>query len=160
MELITTNESADEILEIENCLHTYFYVGDIGAVSLTGLQDRPFRDFAAGATGARKLENDPVLRITKETNRVYPDTTGTVEIRDEKLQTDDPRGEIQFPFDRRLESVDHAEIAGRLRPGGTPANDLCGIRQCEAEQAFGCTGPNRGAEGDSQQQPVDRTVII
>jgi glucose-6-phosphate 1-epimerase len=26
-----------------------------------------------------------VLRITKETNRVYPDATGTVEIRDENL---------------------------------------------------------------------------
>jgi len=86
MELITTNESADKILEIENCLHTYFYVGDIAQVSLAGLQVRPFDDFAAGATGARKLENDPVLRITKETNRVYPDTTGTVEIRDEKLR--------------------------------------------------------------------------
>ena len=37
-------------------------------------------------TGARKLENDPALRITKETNRVYPDTTGAVEIRDENLK--------------------------------------------------------------------------
>ena len=42
MELIATNESCGETLEIENCLHTYFQVGDIGAVSLTGLQGAPF----------------------------------------------------------------------------------------------------------------------
>ena len=86
MELIATNESADKSLEVENCLHTYFQVGDIGAVSIIGLQNVPFDDFAAGATGARKLETDSVLRITKETNRVYPNTTGTVEIRDENLK--------------------------------------------------------------------------
>ena len=86
MELITTNESADKTLVIEDCLHTYFHVGDIGQVSLTGLQSAPFDDFAAGAAGARKLENDPVLRITKETNRVYPDNTSTVEIHDTQLK--------------------------------------------------------------------------
>jgi glucose-6-phosphate 1-epimerase len=83
MELTTTNESCDGTLEIENCLHTYFQVGDISAVSLTGLRDAPFNDFAAGDTGTRKIENDSVLRITKETNRVYPDNTASVEIRDE-----------------------------------------------------------------------------
>ncbi|MEI7807640.1 MAG: D-hexose-6-phosphate mutarotase [Verrucomicrobiota bacterium] len=86
MELVATNESTDQTLEIENCLHTYFQVGDIGAVSLTGLQNAPFNDFAAGTAGAGKVENDPVLRIAKETNRVYPDNTATVEIRDEKLK--------------------------------------------------------------------------
>ncbi len=86
MELVATNESADQTLEVENCLHTYFQVGDIGAVSLTGLQNAPFNDFAAGAAGAGKVENDAVLRIAKETNRVYPDNTATVEIRDEKLK--------------------------------------------------------------------------
>jgi D-hexose-6-phosphate mutarotase len=85
MELIATNNSP-AALEIENCLHTYFHVGDIGAVSLAGLQGVPFDDFAAGAGGARKVENDPVLRITKETNRVYPNHAGTVEIRDEKFR--------------------------------------------------------------------------
>jgi glucose-6-phosphate 1-epimerase len=85
MELIATNESA-AAMEIENCLHTYFHVRDIGAVSITGLQSAPFDDFAAGAAGARKVENDSVLHITKETNRVYPDSTGAVEIRDANLK--------------------------------------------------------------------------
>jgi glucose-6-phosphate 1-epimerase len=86
MELIAANDSCDGTFEIENCLHTYFHVGDIGAVSISGLQSAPFDDFAAGANGARKMENDPVLRITKETNRVYPNNASTVEIRDERLK--------------------------------------------------------------------------
>ena len=85
MELTTTNNSS-AAMEIENCLHTYFHVGDIGAVSLTGLRGAPFDDFAADGKGARKVDNESVLRITKETNRVYPDSTGAVEIRDESLK--------------------------------------------------------------------------
>jgi len=86
MELIAANDSGDRTFEIENCLHTYFHVGDIGAVSLTGLRDAPFNDFAAGETGTRKVENDSVLRIAKETNRVYPDNNATVEIHDAQLK--------------------------------------------------------------------------
>jgi D-hexose-6-phosphate mutarotase len=86
MELVATNESCDETFSIENCLHTYFQIGDINQISLTGLQGTPFDDFAAGAAGARKVENDSVLRIAKETNRVYPDNTATVEIHDAKLK--------------------------------------------------------------------------
>jgi len=86
MELIAANDSCGEMLEIENCLHTYYHVGDIGAVSITGLQGSPFIDNAAGGNGQRKVENGPVLKITKETNRIYPDNTAAVEIRDEKLK--------------------------------------------------------------------------
>ena len=85
MELTTTSESCDGALEIENCLHTYFQVGDINAVALTGLQGAPFDDFAFGAGGARRVADATALRITQETNRVYPDNTATVEIVDEKL---------------------------------------------------------------------------
>lgn len=86
MELITTNQAADKIFAFENCLHTYFAVGDIARVTLAGLQGVPFLDYAAGAGGARRAENDAALRITKEINRVYLDTPGAVEIRDEILK--------------------------------------------------------------------------
>ena len=85
MELVTTNESCGETLEIENCLHTYFHIGDIAQVSISGLEPLPFDDFAAGANGARKPAENSVLRITQETNRVYPNHSGVVEIRDGKL---------------------------------------------------------------------------
>ena len=86
MELTTANDSGGGTLEIEGCLHTYFQVGDISAVSITGLQGMPFDDFAAGAGGARNVENDTRLIINQETNRVYPNNTAAVEIRDEKLK--------------------------------------------------------------------------
>ena len=85
MELTARNESADAPLVIENCLHTYFRVGDIGAVSLTGLGGATFLDNAAGGNGERKVQAETELRIAKETNRIYLDTTGAVEIRDEQL---------------------------------------------------------------------------
>ena len=86
MELNAANDACGEALEIEDCLHTYFHVGDIAAVSLTGLQDKPFNDFAFDANGARRNGDNSPLHITQETNRVYPDHTGTVEIHDEKLK--------------------------------------------------------------------------
>ena len=86
MELITTNDSCGETLEIENCLHTYFQVGDIGAVSISGLETLPFNDFASGANGAQRPAENSILRIARETNRVYPNHIGVVEIRDESLR--------------------------------------------------------------------------
>jgi glucose-6-phosphate 1-epimerase len=86
MELIATNNSADHTLEIENCLHSYFQVGDIGAVSITGLQGASYVDNAGDGHGALKTDDEPVLRITRETNRLYQDTAGLVEISDERLK--------------------------------------------------------------------------
>jgi D-hexose-6-phosphate mutarotase len=86
MELIAMNDSCEKTLEIENCLHTYFHVGDIGKVSLTGLQGAAFLDNAAGGNGERKIQDEAALRIAKETNRIYLDTTSDVEIHDEKLK--------------------------------------------------------------------------
>ncbi len=83
MELVAANDSCDEPLEIETCLHTYFHVSDIGQIALIGLRDAPFNDFAAGDTGTCKVEHDAVLRITKEINRVYADNTATVEFFDQ-----------------------------------------------------------------------------
>jgi D-hexose-6-phosphate mutarotase len=84
MELAVTNESG-ETLDFENCLHTYFHVSDIASVSLTGLQQTAFLDNAAGGRGERKIQAEASLRIPAETNRIYLDTTGPVEIRDEQF---------------------------------------------------------------------------
>jgi D-hexose-6-phosphate mutarotase len=86
MELIATNDSGDETLEIENCLHTYFQVVDIGAVSITGLKGASYIDNAGDGLGALKTDGEPVLHITKETNRLYRDTVSTVEIRDDSFK--------------------------------------------------------------------------
>jgi D-hexose-6-phosphate mutarotase len=86
LELVAVNDACDGTLEIENCLHTYFSVGDIGSVSLTGLQHTAYLDDAGGGQGDRKFQAEPALRISSETNRTYLDTAATVEIRDQNLQ--------------------------------------------------------------------------
>ncbi len=86
MELVATNETCGETFTIENCLHSYFYVGNINRVSITGLEGAVFDDFALGAGGAPKPACESPLHITQETNRVYPDNTAMVEIRDEELK--------------------------------------------------------------------------
>jgi D-hexose-6-phosphate mutarotase len=86
MELIAANDGCDDPLEIENCLHTYFLVGDIGAVSIDGLRGAHYLDNAAGGNGELKTQTESPLRIAKETNRLYLDTTSAVEIRDENFK--------------------------------------------------------------------------
>jgi glucose-6-phosphate 1-epimerase len=86
MELISTNESCDKTFEFENCLHTYFHVGDISAVNIHGLRGAHYLDNAVGGDGELKTQDESTVRISKETNRLYLDTTTTVEIRDENLR--------------------------------------------------------------------------
>jgi D-hexose-6-phosphate mutarotase len=89
MELVTTcdvSRGATHPITFESCLHTYLEVGDIEGVSITGLAGLPFDDFTAGRNGARAIEHDAALHVTRETNRVYPDHTGTVEVHDRQLQ--------------------------------------------------------------------------
>lgn len=83
LELIVTNLSASDPLEFENCLHTYFTVGDISAVSVTGLQGVSYLDNLANL--ATRVEPEKAIRFASEVDRVYFDTAAAVEIRDEKL---------------------------------------------------------------------------
>jgi glucose-6-phosphate 1-epimerase len=83
MELTATNNSS-AAMEIENCLHTYFHVGDIGGVMIRGLKGVRFLDKTD--KGAEKLETHDALPIVAETNRVYHDTPGTMEIVDAKFR--------------------------------------------------------------------------
>ncbi|HEV2693026.1 MAG TPA: D-hexose-6-phosphate mutarotase [Verrucomicrobiae bacterium] len=86
MELTASSEACDGGLEIENCLHTYFQVGDISAVSIDGLKGAHYLDNAAGGNGELKTQTESPLLITKETNRLYLDTTSAVEIHDENFK--------------------------------------------------------------------------
>jgi glucose-6-phosphate 1-epimerase len=85
MALRMTHDGSADAVRIESCLHTYFHVGDIDRVTIAGLADAPFDDFAFGANGARRVEHDAALRIVQETNRVYPDNSAAVEIEDAAL---------------------------------------------------------------------------
>ena len=83
MELVVTNKAATENFEFENCLHTYFTVEDITAISIHGLKGVTYLDKTDNQ--ARKVEAEEGIRISSEVDRTYLDTTSTVEIRDARL---------------------------------------------------------------------------
>src|SRR6266478_1993455 len=68
----------------ENCLHTYFEVGAIAEVSITGLKGARYLDRLANL--ARKTESADAIRIASEVDRTYLDAVGAVEILDPRLR--------------------------------------------------------------------------
>jgi D-hexose-6-phosphate mutarotase len=84
LQLVVSNASSDRELVFENCLHTYFAVGDISAVSITGLKGVSYRDKVENF--AEKTETGDAVKIVSETDRVYQDTTGPAEIHDAALR--------------------------------------------------------------------------
>jgi glucose-6-phosphate 1-epimerase len=83
LQLVITNQSKDAELTFENCLHTYFDVGDVTAVSISGLKGLSYLDKVAGFV--EKTETSDAMRIASEVDRVYLDAAGTVEIVDPRL---------------------------------------------------------------------------
>jgi glucose-6-phosphate 1-epimerase len=83
MELTVANLSRTENLSFENCLHTYFAVGDIAEVEITGLTGTKYIDKVDNFTA--KMESAAAVRIGSETDRVYLDTAGPLEIHDSRL---------------------------------------------------------------------------
>ncbi len=83
LELIVTNASGDQNVSFENCLHTYFAVGDINRVTVAGLKGLTYRDKVENF--ASKIETAEAVKITAETDRIYLDTSGPVEILDAVL---------------------------------------------------------------------------
>lgn len=86
MELVSANESCGETYDLENCLHTYFQVGNIGAVSVHGLEGAPYLNFAEGDNAVPRPAESYAITFNRETNRTYFGTTAAVEIRDESLK--------------------------------------------------------------------------
>ena len=77
--LSVTNESGHP-MTFENCLHTYVAVGDIGAVTVKGLEGRTYLNQPTGFT--RHTDTAEALRVAEEVDRCYLDTRDTVEIHD------------------------------------------------------------------------------
>src|SRR5215469_13824744 len=83
LELIVANKSADSTFEFEQCLHTYFAVGDVKDASVVGLKGLSYLDKVANF--AKKTESNDAIGISSEVDRVYLDATGSVEIHDRRL---------------------------------------------------------------------------
>jgi D-hexose-6-phosphate mutarotase len=83
LDLVVVNNSKDDVFTFENCLHTYFDVSDIGAVSIRGLKGASYLDKTANF--AEKIQSEDAIRISSEVDRIYLNTTATVEVLDRKL---------------------------------------------------------------------------
>jgi len=83
LQLVVTNNSPDAEFTFENCLHTYFAVADISAVSIVGLKGASYLDKVPDF--ARRTETNEAIQISSEVDRVYVDSTGPVEILDSRL---------------------------------------------------------------------------
>jgi D-hexose-6-phosphate mutarotase len=83
LQLVVTNQSKDAEFAFENCLHSYFEVGDVTAISIKGLNGLSYLDKVAGFV--EKTEASNALRVASEVDRVYLDASGTVEIFDPRL---------------------------------------------------------------------------
>jgi D-hexose-6-phosphate mutarotase len=83
LQLIITNRSKDAEFTFENCLHTYFEVADVTAISIHGLKGVSYLDKVTSFL--EKTETSDALRIASEVDRIYQNATGTVEICDPRL---------------------------------------------------------------------------
>jgi glucose-6-phosphate 1-epimerase len=78
MELEVRN-LAEKPLRFEEALHTYFSVGDVHGVVVSGLAGTTYLDKAAGSV---RKEAQEAIRFTGETDQVHCNTASTCEIRD------------------------------------------------------------------------------
>ncbi len=83
LQLKIVNES-NQNFTLENCLHTYFVVGEISSVTVSGLKGGEYLDKVEGF--ARKKETAGQVSFSGETDRVYLSTRATTEIHDAKLR--------------------------------------------------------------------------
>ena len=84
LKLVITNASPSDELTFENCLHTYFHVGDVSEISIHGLKAVHYLDKVDGF--APKTESSDSIRVKSEVDRIYLDTANDTEIRDPKLR--------------------------------------------------------------------------
>ena len=80
LELTITNQSESSPVEVENCFHTYFAVGDVREVEITGLESCRYLDQLDPKQV--RTESAKPLRISAQTDRTYLDALGLIEIRD------------------------------------------------------------------------------
>lgn len=66
----------------ENCLHTYFTVGDIHRTEVRGLMGAAYHDQLLGRV---LTDENEAIRFTAETDRIYQNTDATTEIADPAL---------------------------------------------------------------------------
>jgi len=131
MELTTENTGAADFV-IGEALHTYFQIGDIGAVRVTGLAGCDYWDKVGGSTLRRQVG---AISFSGETrSRLYQHRR---RVRDRGRQAQAPysRWQIRQSFHRGVDAVDgKSRQDGRHGAAGRLArNGVCGVGECDRE---------------------------
>lgn len=79
---LETRNTGSHAFDLTEALHTYFRVGDIDAVSVSGLEGRTYLDKLDGY--ARKSESAPI-RIGAEVDRIYLGDTAAIHLDDRSI---------------------------------------------------------------------------
>jgi len=114
MELTTENAGTGDFT-IGEALHSYFRIGDIGAVRVSGLENCDYWDKVGGSVLKRQ---SGVIDFSGETDRVYVNTAAECVIEDDKL-----RRRIHVAKSGSLSTVvwtPWAEKAGKMGDMGQP----------------------------------------
>jgi len=114
MELTTENTGTGDFT-IGEALHTYFRIGDIGAVRVSGLENCDYWDKVGGSVLKKQ---SGVIDFSGETDRVYVNTAAECVIEDDKL-----RRRIHVAKSGSLSTVvwtPWAEKAGKMGDMGQP----------------------------------------
>ncbi len=83
MRMTTTNSHPAGEAVVEGALHTYFSVGDVREVEVSGLEGVDYLDKVHGFAHTAGISTP--LKLTDRTDRIYQQTLGTVKIRDPRL---------------------------------------------------------------------------
>jgi glucose-6-phosphate 1-epimerase len=75
----------DKAFDFTAALHTYLLVDDVRSTTVLGLQGTEYRDSAAG--GARRCQDDAILGIVGEVDRIYYGVTSPIEVHDAVRRT-------------------------------------------------------------------------
>ena len=81
---LTTRNTGETPLRITQGLHTYFKIGDVARLTVTGLDGCRYIDKAAGAGDAIIVQDGPVT-VAGEVNRIYEQVPASLSIEDPGL---------------------------------------------------------------------------
>lgn len=83
---LTQTNTTEDTINIGQALHTYFQIGDIGDIVITGLEQNPFIDKLAVETdGGHRPPDAAPITVSAEIDRIYRDLQGPIQLRDHDL---------------------------------------------------------------------------
>ncbi len=81
-----TVNCSTKALTLTQALHTYFYIGDVQKIAVTGLEGRTYRETATSFEHPEYLQQQGAITVASEVDRVYENSANDVAIEDYVLK--------------------------------------------------------------------------